>query len=136
MSLDLKWSKNCVLTSKGTRQGDPDADPLVLAINSPTNAEFSITDCKLYVPVVTLSAENENKLHEQLIEGFTVNTEWDEHRCQISNGTVNNNLNYLIDPTIKNVNRLFVLAFENEEDRLSFSKYYTPTIETRLQCFN
>ena len=40
-----------------------------------------------------------------------------------------NNLNYLIDPTFSNVNRLFVLSFENEEDRTSYSKYYIPKIQ-------
>ena len=44
------------------------------------------------------------------------------------NQTKNNSLNYLIDPTFTNVNRLFVLTFENEDDRTSFSKYYTPKI--------
>ena len=38
--------------------------------DSPTNATFKITDCKLYVPVVTLSAEKNNKLLEQLKAGF------------------------------------------------------------------
>ena len=38
----------------------------------------------------------------------------------MSNQTKNNNLNYLIDPTFTHVNRLFVLAFENEYDRTSF----------------
>ena len=131
VSLDLKWSKNCVLTSKATRETDSDADPVVLAINSPTNAEFSITDCKLYVPVVTLSVENENKLYEKLKENFTLTIEWNRYRCQISNQTAGNNLNHLIDPTFDNRNRLFVLAFENEEDRLSFSKYYTPAVEIK-----
>ena len=49
----------------------------------------------------------------------------------ISNQTAINNLNYLIDPTFNNVNKLFVLAFLNEEDRSSFSKYYTPTVEIK-----
>ena len=40
---------------------------------------------------------------------------------QMSNQTANNNLNYLIDPTFSNANRLFVLSFDNEEDRTSFS---------------
>ena len=43
--------------------------------------------------------------------------------------TKTNNLNHLIDPTFNKVNRLFVLSFENEDDRKSFSKYYTPSIE-------
>ena len=47
----------------------------------------------------------------------------------MSNQTKNNNLNYLIDQTFTNVNRLFVLSFENEDDRTSFSKYYVPKVE-------
>ena len=50
---------------------------------------------------------------------------------QISNQTANNNLNYLIDPTFGNVNRLFVLSFEIEEDRISFSNYYAPKVEIK-----
>ena len=49
----------------------------------------------------------------------------------MSNQTKNNNLNYLIDPTFTNVNRLFVLSFENENDRTSFSKYYVPKAEMK-----
>ena len=131
MSLDLKWSKNCVLTSKAAREADLDDVPPVKRINSPTNAEFSITDCKLYVPVVNLNVENENKLYEQLKEVFSLTIEWNKYRCQISNQTATNNLNYLIDPTFDNVNRLFVLAFKNEEDRLPFSNYYTRTVEIK-----
>ena len=40
------------------------------AINVPTELEFKITDTKLYVPVVTLSKENDTKLLEQLKSGF------------------------------------------------------------------
>ena len=47
----------------------------------------------------------------------------------MSNQIKNNNLNYLIDPTFTKVNRLFVLSFENEENRASFSKYYVPSVE-------
>ena len=49
----------------------------------------------------------------------------------MSNQTKNNNLNYLICPTFTNVNRLFVLTFENEYDRTSFSKYYVPKVEIK-----
>ena len=70
ISLTLTWSENCVITSKATREADPDANPAIDGINNPTNAVFKITDCKLYVPVVTLSAENGNKLLDQLKTGF------------------------------------------------------------------
>ena len=41
---------------------------------------------------------------------------------------VNNNLNILIDPTFTNINRLFVLAYQNAADRLSFSQFYLPNV--------
>ena len=49
----------------------------------------------------------------------------------MSNQTKNDNLNYVIDPIFTNVNRLFVLSFENENDRTSFSKYYVPSVEIK-----
>ena len=49
----------------------------------------------------------------------------------MSNQTINNNLKYLFDRTFTNVNRLFVLSFENEADRSSFAKYYLPKIEIK-----
>ena len=68
ISWTLTWSENCVLTNRAYReevaaQGD---NPAVDEINVPTNATFKITDTKSHVPVVTLSAENDNKLLEQL----------------------------------------------------------------------
>ena len=41
---------------------------------------------------------------------------------------VNNNLNILIDPTFTNVNGLFVLAYQNADDRQSFSQFYLPNV--------
>ena len=41
---------------------------------------------------------------------------------------VNNNLNILIDPTFTNVNRLFVLAYQNADNRQSFSQFYLPRV--------
>ena len=41
---------------------------------------------------------------------------------------VNNNLNILIDPTFTNVNRLFVLGYQNADDRQSFSQFYLPRV--------
>ena len=99
--------------------------------DSPESAAFKITDCKLYVPVVTLSAEDDNELLEQLKTGFKRTIEWNKYRSGMSNQTKNNNLNYLIDPTFTNANRLFVLIFENEDDRTYFSKYYLPKVEIK-----
>ena len=120
VSLTLTWSENCVTTSKGTRESDPDADSAVDEINGPTNATFKIKDTKLYVPVDNLSAGNDKKLLEQLKTGFKRTIKWNKYRSEMSNQNKNNNLNYLIDPTFANVNRLFVLSFENENDRTSF----------------
>ena len=49
----------------------------------------------------------------------------------MTNQTKTNYLNYLIDPAFNKVNRLFVLSFENEERRTSFSKYYTLKVEAK-----
>ena len=49
----------------------------------------------------------------------------------MTNQTKTNNLNYLIDPTFNKVNILFVLSFEDEEDRTSFLKYYVPKVEIK-----
>ena len=49
----------------------------------------------------------------------------------MTNQTKNNNLNYLIDPTFTKVNRLFVLSFENENNRTSFSKYYASNVQIK-----
>ena len=100
ISLTLTWSANCVTTSKATRKADPDADPAVAGINNPTNAVFKITDCRLYIPVVTLSPEYDNKplTLEQLKTGFKGTITWNKYKSETSNQTKNNNLNYLIDP--------------------------------------
>ena len=50
---------------------------------------------------------------------------------QMSNQNKNNNSNYLIDPTFSNVNRLFVLSFENEDDKTFYYKYYVPSVEIK-----
>ena len=66
INLILTWSKNCVLTSKATRDAGPDAKPAVAGTDNPTNATFKITDTKLYVPVITLSTENDKKTHKTI----------------------------------------------------------------------
>ena len=108
------------------------------AIVAPTGLEFQITDTKLYVPVVTLSKENDIKLLEQLKSGFKRTIKWNKYRSQMTVQSNNNNLNYLIDPTFTKVNRLFVLSFERIEEnnvkkdhRDSFAHYYVPNVEIK-----
>ena len=103
------------------------ADPP--AVNgSPTGATLAINDCKLYVPVVTLSKDDEVKLLTNLKSGFSREIEWNKYRSEMSTEEENNNLNILIDPTFTNVNRLFVLAYQNADDRQSFSQFYLPKV--------
>ena len=132
ITLILSWYKECVLVGIALRNvPDPQPNPPINVIISPTSAKFEITDCKLYIPSVTLSAENNNKLLEQLKSGFRISIKWNKYISQMSNQNKNNNLNYLIDPTFNNVNRLFVLSFENEDDRTSYYKYYMPSVEIK-----
>ena len=125
VSLALSWSETCVITSMEKRsvRAAEGGNPVVYG-DSPTSAVFKIKDCKMYVPLVTLSAENGNKLLDQLKTGLKGTMKWNKYRSEMSNQARNNNLNYLIDPTFINVNRLFALFFENEQDRVSFTKYY------------
>ena len=85
----------------------------------------------MYVPVVTLSTKDDNNFLEQLKSGFKRTIKWNKYRSEMTNQTKTSHLNHLIDPTFSKFNRLFVLSFENEEDRTSFSKYYVPNVEIK-----
>ena len=108
-----------------------DVNPGIVA---PSGAKFKIKDTKLHVPVVTFSKEKDTKLLEQLKIGFKRTMKCNKYRSQITIQPQNNNLNYLIDPTFTNFNRLFVFSFQriagennttkNHKD--SFSHYYVP----------
>ena len=124
VELILTWFKNCVLIDKSTREVNYAVESNVYQIDNPENAIFQIKDTKLYVPVVTLSKENDIKLLQQLKSGFKRTIKWNKYRSQMTIQPKNNNLNYLIDPTFVNVNRLFALSFprkNNADSRYSFS---------------
>ena len=111
---ELKWNKKCVITS--LQQVQVDSGPP--GVNrSPTGATLAISDCKLHVPVVTLSKDDEIKLLTNLKSGFTREIIWNKYRPQMSTEAANSNLNILMDPTFTNVNRLFVVAYQNDDDR-------------------
>ena len=125
--LELKWDNNFVITSLERRQVDAGAP--VVRDNAPTGATLAINDCKLYVPVVTLSKDDEIKLLTNLKSGFKREIIWNKYRSQMTSKAVNNNLNILVDPTFTNVNRLFVLAYRQIiNDRQSFSRFYLPNV--------
>ena len=83
------------------------------------------------MPVVTLSTKDDNNFLKQLKSGFKRTIKWNKYRSEMTNQTKTNYLNYLIHLTFTKLNRLFVLSFENEEDRTSFSKYYDPKVEIK-----
>ena len=114
IELILTWSKNCALADMTVRAAGNNNDPP--AVVAPTGLEFQITDTKLYVPVVTLSKENDKKLLEQLKSGFKRTLKWNKYRSQMTAQSNNNNLNYLIQPTLTKFNRLFALSFEKIEE--------------------
>ena len=89
-----------------------------------------------------MSKENGTKLLEELKLGFKRTIIWNKYRSKITIQPQNNNLNYLIDPTLTNANRLFVSPFQRnagenntaKDYRDSFSHYYVPN--ARLKDFN
>ena len=123
VSLELKWDKNCIITSLEQRDiGGGNRD------NAPKGATLAINDCKLYVPAVTLSKDDEIKLLTNLKSGFKREIIWNKYISQMTTEAVNNNLKILIDPTFTNVNRLLVLAYQTADDRQSFSQFYLPRV--------
>ena len=117
VNLILTWSKTCIISS---------------AIGE---TKFAITETKLYVPVVTLSTQDNAKLLQQLKSGFKRTINWNKYESNIKTFAQNRYLNHLINPSFQGVNRLFVLSFENENDRTSHSTYYLPKVEIKDHKF-
>ena len=113
VNLILTWSKDCVIT------------------NSTGTGKFEIKDTKLYVPVVTLSTQDNAKLLQQLKSGFKRTINWNKYQSRIKPYAQNRYLNHLVDSSFQGVNRLFALSFENENDRTSHSNYYLPKVEIK-----
>ena len=126
VSLELKWNKNRVITSLLKREIEAVRPERIR--DAPTGATLAINDCKLYIPVVTLSKDDEIKLLTKLKSGFTREITWNKYRSEVSTEAINNNLNILIDPTFTTVNRLFVLAYQAAANRQSCSEFYLPKV--------
>ena len=113
VALILTWSKDCVIT------------------NSEGEGKFKITETTLYVPVVTLSTQDNAKLLQQLKTGFKRKINWNKYESDIKTYAQNRYLNHLINPSFQWVIRLFLIPFENEDQRKSHSTYYLPKIEIK-----
>ena len=111
VNIILTWSPTCVISS------------------ATGETKFKITETKLYVPVVTLSTQDNSKLLQQLKSGFKRTINWNKYQSSIKTYPQNRYLNHLVDPSFQGVKRPFVLSFENENDRTSHSTYYLPKVE-------
>ena len=98
-NLILTWSKDCIISS------------------ATGEAKFKITNTKRYVPAVTLSTQDDEKLLQQLRSGFKRTINWNKYQPKVSPKRRNKYLDFLIDPIFQGVNRLFDLLLENEDDR-------------------
>ena len=90
VNLILIWSSTCVIT------------------NSTGAGKFAITDTKLYVPVVTLSTQDNAKLLQQLKSDFKRTINWNIYKLDPKTYAQTQYLNHLVDPSFQGVNRLFV----------------------------
>ena len=104
---------------------------LKIITNSNSAGKFAITETKLCVPVLTLSTQVNARLLQQWKPGFKRTINWNEYEWNIKAFAQNRYLNHLINRSFQGVNRLFVLSFENEDDRTSHSTYYLPTVEIK-----
>ena len=92
---------------------------------------FTKTETNLYVSVVTLSTQDNAKLLPQLKSGFKRTVSWNKYLSKPELLAKNTNLNHLIEPSFQGVNRLFVLAFEDDAQRISRKIYYIPNVEIK-----
>ena len=118
VELILTWSANCVIIYTN------------VANQVPT---FTITETNLYVPVVTLSTQYNAKLLPLLKSVFKRTISWNKYLPKPESVARNANLNNLIEPSFQGVNRLFVLAFEDDAQRTSnkIIKFCIPNIEIK-----
>ena len=112
----LTWSANCVILY------------INVANKIPT---LTLTEKKLYVPVVTLSTQDNATLLLQSKLGFKRTINWNKYLAKPELLAQNPNLNHLLEPRFQGVNRIFLLAFENDAQRPSNKRYYFPNVERK-----
>ena len=95
---------------------------------------FTITDTNLYVPIITLSIQDNAKLLQQLKSGFKRTINWNKYELKLTVQAQNQYLDSVINPSFQGVNRLFVLSFQNNGSRTSYTIYNLPLVE--VNCYN
>ena len=95
---------------------------------------FTITDTNLYVPIITLSIQDNAKLLQQLQSGFKRTINWNKYELKLTVQAQNQYLDSVINPSFQGVNRLFVLSFQNNGSRPSYTIYNLPLVE--VNCYN
>ena len=104
---------------------------LIQHYNNIARTNFMVISTKRYAPVVTLPVNDNIKLLESIKQGFKRIIFWNKYKSEIMTQSKKNNLDYLIDPTFRNINRLFVLSLKNgngDPTRNSFEKCYMPLV--------
>ena len=73
--ISFKWNNNCVITSQQQEVALDGGNTV-----EPTDATLNVNDCKLYVPVISLSKDDEIKLLTNLKSGFKREIKWNKYR--------------------------------------------------------
>ena len=80
---------------------------------------------------MTLSTQENTKFFQQLKSGFKRVINWNKYLSKPELLAQNPNLNHLVEPSFQGLNRLFLLAFEDDDDRTAHNSYYLPTVEIK-----
>ena len=71
----------------------------------------------------------------QLKNGFKRTISWNKYLAKPESLAQNANLNNLIEPSFQGVNTLFVLVFQNDDQRISNKRYYILNVEIKEKFF-
>ena len=104
VELKLKWITHCVLTVLGNGNTSTNPDDTI----------FVIKDTKLYAPVITLAAKDNQNLSKLLSKEFERSILWNEYKTKSENTNTTNKCIYFLESNFVGVNRLFVLVYSNE----------------------
>ena len=113
INLILTWSSTCLITESNGA------------------GTFAITDTKLYIPVVTLSTQENTKFLQQLKSDFKRVINWNKYLSKPELLAQNPYLNHLVESSFQGVNKLFVLAFEDDAQRTAHESFYLPIVEIK-----